>query len=426
MLSIKRWHVAAAIAVGGLFVATIKFPSKVSNEPTNAPIPQPLVAFDSAWTAPLYDNYRQPVNASADTRVVYVQPGQNLTSLLTDQGLSAQQVVLLALTAQPLIDLGRLQIGAPIEISVNKVNQPRIRLAKEYGEVIAASYAEGAWSVTKQNVPLRAETHEAAVTIKNSLYEDAVAKDVPVTIINSAMMALSHFVDFQRQLQPGDIFEAQYARSEVIRDKLLFSHLPNPLKLTYLRFTNGGEDYRMYRFDGTFYFEDGRVAQSFLLKTPLNGARLTSHYGNRYHPVLGYNRQHKGIDFSAPVGTPIMAAGRGTIKHASRKGSFGNAVIIEHAQGYETLYAHLDRFNEDIQVGDYVSQGDIIGYLGNTGLSAGRHLHYEVYRNGRTINPVDIKVPSNRRLKNQELARFKRYLAQLKSEDSELQGLIAP
>ena len=419
MLSIKRWHVAAAIAVGALFIATIESPKPISDEP----IPQPLVAFDSAWNTGSYANYRKPPTHNRETHIVYVQPGQNLTSLLTNEGLSAQQVVLLALTAQPLIDLGRLQIGAPLEISFNDNDQPRVRLAKEYGEIIDAIYENGAWSVTKQTVPLRAETHEAAVTISSSLYEDAVAEDVPVTIINSAMMALSHFVDFQRQLQPGDIFEAQYARSEVVRDKALFSHLQNPLKLSYLRFTNGGEDYRMYRFDGTFYFEDGRVAQSFLLKTPLNGARLTSHYGNRYHPVLGYNRQHKGIDFSAPVGTPIMAAGRGTIKHASPKGSFGNAVIIEHAQGYETLYAHLDRFNEDIDVGDYVSQGDIIGYLGNTGLSAGRHLHYEVYRNGRTINPVDIKVPSDRRLSGVELARFKRYLAQLKSQASELAGL---
>ncbi|HAD48006.1 MAG TPA: hypothetical protein DCF92_04130, partial [Idiomarina sp.] len=293
MLSIKRWHVAAAIAVGALFIATIESPKPISDEP----IPQPLVAFDSAWNTGSYANYRKPPTHNRETHIVYVQPGQNLTSLLTNEGLSAQQVVLLALTAQPLIDLGRLQIGAPLEISFNDNDQPRVRLAKEYGEIIDAIYEDGAWNVTKQTVPLRAETHEAAVTISSSLYEDAVAEDVPVTIINSAMMALSHFVDFQRQLQPGDIFETQYARSEVVRDKALFSHLQNPLKLSYLRFTNGGEDYRMYRFDGTFYFEDGRVAQSFLLKTPLNGARLTSHYGNRYHPVLGYNRQHKGIDF---------------------------------------------------------------------------------------------------------------------------------
>ena len=419
MLSIKRWHVAAAIAVGALFIAVIDSPKPISDEP----IPQPLVAFDSAWDSCAYANYRKPPTHHRESHIVYVQPGQNLTSLLTNEGLSAQQVVLLALTAQPLIDLGRLQIGAPLEISFNDSEQPRVRLAKEYGEIIDATYKDGAWNVTKHTVPLRDTTHAAAVTISSSLYEDAVADDVPVTIINSAMMALSHFVDFQRQLQPGDIFEAQYARSEVIRDKVLFSHIANPLKLNYLRFTNGGEDYRMYRFDGTFYFEDGRVAQSFLLKTPLNGARLTSYYGNRYHPVLGYNRQHKGIDFSAPVGTPIMAAGRGTIKHASKKGSFGNAVIIEHAQGYETLYAHLNGFADDIEVGTKVSQGDIIGYLGNTGLSAGRHLHYEVYRHGRTINPVDIKVPSDRRLTGTELARFKRYLAQLKSQDSALQSL---
>lgn len=409
MKGIKRWHAVAALAVAVLAFAAVETPV----EKTDQTIPQPLVAFDSAWVSSDYDNYRPTRALLGEPTIVYVAPGQNLTSLLTQYGLSAQQVVLLALAAQPIVDLSRLQIGAPIEIGYTAPDQPRIRLAKEYGEVIEASYTEDHWTIEKHRLPRRATHHEVSVTITNSLYEDAVAKDVPVTIVNKAMMALSHFVDFQRQLQPGDQFRARYTRSEVVRDKVLFSHLANPLTLNYIGFTNAGENYRMYRFDGTYYFEDGRVAQSFLLKTPLNGARLTSHYGNRYHPVLGYNRRHKGIDFSAPVGTPIMAAGRGTITHASRKGSFGNAVIIQHADGYETLYAHLDRFADDLSVGETVKQGDIIGYLGNTGLSAGRHLHYEVRRHGRTINPVEIKVPSSRRLSGSELASFQRYLQQL-------------
>lgn len=417
MKGIKRWHAVVAIAVAVLAISTIEEPVEI----TEQTIPQPLVAFDSAWSSGEYDNYRPTTPLLGEPKIVYVASGQNLTSLLTQYGLSAQQVVLLALAAQPLVDLSRLQIGAPIEIGFTEPNKPRIRLAKEYGEVIEASYTGDHWTIEKRRLPTRATHHEVAVTINNSLYEDAVAKDVPVTIVNKAMMALSHFVDFQRQLQPGDTFEARYARSEVVRDTVLFSHLANPLTLNYIGFTNAGEDYRMYRFDGTYYFEDGRVAQSFLLKTPLNGARLTSLYGNRYHPVLGYNRQHKGIDFSAPIGTPIMAAGRGTIKHASRKGSFGNAVIIQHAEGYETLYAHLQRFADDLSVGDKVKQGDIIGYLGNTGLSAGRHLHYEVRRHGRTINPVEIKVPSNRRLTGTELARFQRYLMRLEESGSSSQ-----
>jgi len=421
MMGVKRWQVfAAALAIIAL---SLGLSSGGDDSSADVHVPQPLVPFDSAWVQSDADNYRTPVDVIGEPQLVYVAPGQTLTSLLVQEGISAQQIALLAMAARPVINLGRLQIGTPIEITYIAPGQPRVRLAREYGEVVEAIYSDSGWTIKKHQLPTRSTTEETAVTIERSLYQDAVENGLPVSMVNSSIMALSHFVDFQRQIQPGDIFEARYERYQVVRDKQLFAHLAHPLRLTYLRFTNDGEDYRLYRFDGTFYFDDGRVAQSFLLKTPLNGARLSSHYGNRYHPVLGYNRLHKGIDFSAPVGTPIMAAGRGTIKHAGRKGSFGNAVIIGHADGYETLYAHLNGFADGLSEGDRVNQGDVIGYLGNTGLSAGRHLHYEVHRYGRSINPLSIKAPSNRRLEGAELARFKRYLAQLRQDGSELEGL---
>ncbi|WP_390444159.1 M23 family metallopeptidase [Pseudoalteromonas sp. MTN2-4] len=146
------------------------------------------------------------------------------------------------------------------------------------------------------------------------------------------------------------------------------------------------------------------------MKTPLNGARLSSSFGKRKHPVLGYTRQHKGIDFSAPTGTPIMAAGKGKVLKANYSKSFGYRVLLEHHSGYRTLYAHLKGFAKGIKKGASVKQGQIIGYLGNTGMSTTRHLHYEVHKNGRAINPLTMKQPSNIQLKGNDLVAFKTHI----------------
>ncbi|OIM99677.1 hypothetical protein BFR57_03685 [Idiomarina sp. MD25a] len=389
-------------------------------------VPQPLTPFSAELEADhgeLSGLERRYIRSSRTGRIVKLQNGQNLTTLLGGQGLSQRQVALLAMSAEPIIDLGQLQTGVNIEISHPKPGQHRIRLAREYGELVQATYVEGDWHVELLHVPTEQLAEEHDLVIHNSLYQDAEHNGIPNGVINSSVMALSHFVDFQRQVQPGDLMEVRFERTEVTSFKSLFSHLQNPLLLTYLRFTNSGEDYRLVRYKGAFYFPDGRLAQSFLLKTPLNGARLSSYYGNRHHPVLGYDRMHKGIDFSAPIGTPIMAAGRGVVKRANRYGSFGNAVVIDHGDGYETLYAHLNDFADDLKPGNHVKQGDVIGYLGKTGLSAGRHLHYEVHHNGRAINPLDIKAPAQARLQGAALEGFKQQLAQLKSADSQLASL---
>jgi len=389
-------------------------------------IPQPVQPFSAELDArygELSALERRYIRSARTGRIIKLNNGQNLTSLLGNQGISQRQVALLAMAAEPIIDLGQLQTGVNIEISHPQPGQHRVRLAREYGELVQATYKEGSWHVELLHVPTEQLAEEHDLVIHNSLYQDADQNGIPNGVINSSVMALSHFVDFQRQVQPGDIMEVRFERTEVTSFKSLFNHLQNPLLLTYLRFTNSGEDYRLIRYKGAFYFPDGRLAQSFLLKTPLNGARLSSYYGNRHHPVLGYDRMHKGIDFSAPIGTPIMAAGRGVVKRASRYGSFGNAVVIDHGDGYETLYAHLNDFASGLKPGDHVKQGDVIGYLGKTGLSAGRHLHYEVHHHGRAINPLDIKAPAQARLQGAALDGFKQQLAQLKSMDSQLASL---
>ena len=147
--------------------------------------------------------------------------------------------------------------------------------------------------------------------------------------------------------------------------------------------------------------------KKFLMKTPIDGARLSSGYGMRKHPILGYSKLHAGVDFAAPRGTPVYAAGDGTVQRANYFGSYGNYVLIRHANGYETAYAHLNGFARGVKTGARVRQGQVIGYVGTTGRSTGPHLHYEVHVNGKKMNPLALKVPTGRKLEGRELAAFK-------------------
>ncbi|RUO52742.1 peptidase M23 [Pseudidiomarina halophila] len=358
----------------------------------------------------------------ADVTYAVLKRGQTVTGLLAKFGFKAREVYQLAEALDGVINLDKLQAGAAI--AVNKQPQSaQVSLAGEYAERIDAFYENGVWQVSKNRVPTRVEVSEHAVQINHSLYGNAAEADVPGDVINAALLALSHFIDFQRQVYQGNRFEVVFERTLVTQDEELFTHLQTPLQPTYLRFQNEEDDFRLYRYNESFYLEDGRLAESFLLKTPLNGARLSSHYGQRKHPVLGYTRMHKGIDFGAPEGTPIMAAGQGTIKRADWYGSYGNAVIIQHADGYETLYAHLRGFAENIKAGSKVEQGEVIGYLGNTGLSQARHLHYEVYRYGKIVNPLHLKKLSSERLKGEHLADFIEHVASLHDRTMRLANL---
>jgi murein DD-endopeptidase MepM/ murein hydrolase activator NlpD len=183
-------------------------------------------------------------------------------------------------------------------------------------------------------------------------------------------------------------------------------------KILYGRLVTSGKVHSLYRYasavDGSidYYDEKGQSAKKFLMKTPVDGARLSSGYGMRFHPILGYTKMHKGVDFAAPRGTPVMAAGQGTVEFASRNGSYGNYVRIRHGNGYKTAYAHLNSFARGIKKGAHVRQGQIIGYVGTTGRSTGPHLHYEIMLANKQVNPMSIRVPTGRKLAGSELAAF--------------------
>ena len=253
--------------------------------------------------------------------------------------------------------------------------------------------------VVKENI-LQLYKKEVVVrnVIKNNLYSSAIDVGVEPNIIVEFARIYGFEVDFQRDIRKGDWFEILYEKFEDDNNKVRDTG-----KIIYASMYVNGEEINLYNFkyknDEEYYDIKGKSITKSLMKTPINGARLSSSYGMRKHPILGYNKMHRGTDFAAPSGTPIMASGSGTVIRARWCGGGGNCVKIKHNSTYETIYAHMKAFAKGIKEGRKVRQGQIIGYVGSTGMSTGPHLHYEVVVNGKKVNSQRLKLPSGKILK---------------------------
>ena len=241
--------------------------------------------------------------------------------------------------------------------------------------------------------------------IKNNLYSSAVKEKInPDTIIEFARI-FGFEIDFQRDIRKNDYFKVVYEKYFDESGKFIKSG-----SILYAHMTVNGREISLYKFgsDKEYgYFDiNGKSVEKALMKTPINGARLSSPFGMRKHPILGYNKKHLGTDFAAPMGTPIMASGSGTITRAKWCGGGGNCIKIKHNSTYETVYAHMKSFAKGMKVGKKVKQGQIIGYVGSTGMSTGPHLHYEVIVNGKKVNSQKLKLPSGKILKDNERVKF--------------------
>jgi len=260
--------------------------------------------------------------------------------------------------------------------------------------------------IVKENI-LQLYKKEVVVkkVITNNLYSSAVSSGVEPNIIVEFARVFGFEVDFQRDIRKGDWFEILYEKFEDDNNKV-----KDTGKIIYASMYVNGEEINLYNFkyknEEDYYDIKGKSITKSLMKTPINGARLSSSFGMRKHPILGYNKMHRGTDFAAPSGTPIMASGSGTITRARWCGGGGNCVKIKHNSTYETIYAHMKAFAKGIKEGKKVKQGQIIGYVGSTGLSTGPHLHYEVVVNGKKVNSQKLKLPSGKTLKGNERKKF--------------------
>lgn len=261
--------------------------------------------------------------------------------------------------------------------------------------------------------PLTHSQARAVGRIDSSVYVDAVEAGVPVNVVIEMIRAFSFDVDFQREIHPDDGFEVLYDRL-VTPD----GQLARTGDVIYAALILKGKRHALYHHhlkDGTedYFNEKGESVRKALMRTPIDGARLSSRFGRRRHPILGYTKMHKGIDFAAPRGTRIMAAGNGVVVAAGRNGGYGLYVRIRHNTTYSTAYAHMRSIAKGVRRGRRVRQGQTIGYVGSTGRSTGPHLHYEVLRNNRQINPLGLKLPTGRKLRGAELKRFRAAKAEI-------------
>ena len=252
---------------------------------------------------------------------------------------------------------------------------------------------------------------EAIIT--SSLYSSAINKKIPANIIIDFARIYGFQIDFQRDIWKNDSFQILYETFIDENEKIVETG-----KILFANMILQGRKYPLYIFklkDGYDYFdESGKSIRKSLMKTPINGARISSNFGKRKHPILGYTKLHKGTDFAAPLNTPIMASGDGKIIRSRWCGGGGNCIKIKHNATYTTVYAHLSKFARGIKEGVRVKQGQIIGYVGSTGMSTGPHLHYEVIENGRKINSQKLKLPSGKILKGKERKLFE--ISKIKTE----------
>ncbi|MFG1428902.1 peptidoglycan DD-metalloendopeptidase family protein [Roseixanthobacter glucoisosaccharinicivorans] len=354
-------------------------------------------------------------NAWSD-QTVLVKKGDTIVSILTDNGVSQDE----ARQAAAAFGRGRdgtvkdgLRVRLLTQDGADKKTHPlRISLFSDAGHEGTVAKADNDKFVqvaepTETDVggiseDVDDDDNGPGIRLYDSLYETALRNEVPRNIIADLVRVYSFDVDFQRRVKPGDNFEVLYTEDGG-DEEVLFAAL-----------STNGETRRYYRFqtsdDGLvdYYDEDGKSAKKFLVRKPMAGGVMRSPFGYRRHPILGYSKLHTGVDWADAVGTPIFAAGNGTIIYANWKSGYGRHTEIQHANGYVTTYSHQSGFAKGIREGVQVRQGQVIGYLGSSGLSTGPHLHYEVKINGSFVDPMRVKLPRGRALEGRFLAEFKK------------------
>ena len=377
-----------------------------------------LAASSAASTAPQYIFDDSPdMRSQSEVVPAIARTGQlKRRSTLVDTlvGLGAEHteanLALAAMYQNDLIDPRKLRAGLPVtahfDASSDQLISVSIRPDTDRS-VFSKRLQDGQFAASNLAVKLRPEYRRIATEINSSIYLSALEAGAKDQQVADFAQIFAFDVDFQREIHPGDRFEIVYEsffdeRGNHVRSgDVVFAALNGrAISRDYYRYTPADDEVPDY------FTRDGKAATRFLMKTPINGARLSSSFGRRRHPISGYSRLHKGTDFAARSGTPIMAAGNGVVERASRYGGYGKYVRIQHANGYETAYAHMRGYGPGIRRGRRVRQGDIIGYVGSTGASTGPHLHYEVIINGRHVNAMTLKLPTGRTLEGDLLDAF--------------------
>ena len=338
-----------------------------------------------------------------------LEEGDTLISTLKKTNLNNIEIDQLIIAAEDSMETNQLRIGTRIEIISELIKEKRIvkevLIYPDNEEKISVLRIDDKFIVRKDVKTLYSELVFHEVEIDKSIYSSLKNINVPDNIIMSFVQLFSFDIDFQRDIRSKNLIRILFEQFKDKDDDLIKTG-----SIFFAEIVLTKDAYELYKFEDNndieYFNSDGKSATKALMKTPINGARLSSAYGMRKHPILGYNKKHMGVDFAAPTGTPIMAAGTGHIEYVGTNGGAGKYIRIKHLNGYKTSYSHLSSYASGMQKNVRVKQGQTIGYVGSTGLSTGPHLHYEVIFNGEKINPMKMKLPSGKKLKGTSLNNF--------------------
>jgi murein DD-endopeptidase MepM/ murein hydrolase activator NlpD len=360
-------------------------------------------------------------------RVHVVKKGDSIASILREQGATPEEAKAIASTLGAKGRDGGLKEGQKVRILMVPATQTpgarlqpyRVMVANESAiEAVAALSDLGKYvAVDVQSMNTVTETAAAdddddddgsGVRLYQSIYETAMRNKVPASVIEDMVRIYSYDVDFQRKVQPGDSFDVFFAGEDE------GATITEKTEVLFASLTVGGETKKYYRFQTPddavvdFYDETGKSAKKFLVRKPVSNAIMRSGFGGRRHPILGYVKMHTGVDWATPYGTPIFASGNGVVEKVGWEGGYGKYVRLKHNNGYETAYGHMSAYAKGMEPGKRVRQGQVIGFVGSTGMSTGAHVHYEILVNGRFVDPMRIKLPRGRSLEGGLLAGFEK------------------
>ena len=338
-----------------------------------------------------------------------IKPGETFDKILENYKIDNKEIIKIKNSLKKKVNINKLNTKQTIQFTINKTNNKieefLFQISTTQKILLKRDIENDNFKNEILSVKLEKEIIYKENIILQSLYSAATDEKIPANIIIEFAGIYGFQVDFQRDIRKKDKFQIMYEiflneKKEIIETgEILFANL----KLS-------GQDNSLYYFDKEgsegHYDKNGKSVKKALMKTPINGARLSSPFGMRKHPIDGFNKMHRGTDFAAPMGTPIMASGDGIVKKAGWCGGGGNCVKIKHNSTYETVYAHMSKFARGIKSGVRVKQGQTIGFVGSTGKSTGPHLHYEVIVNGKKVNSQKLKLPSGKILKDKERKLF--------------------
>ena len=331
-----------------------------------------------------------------------VREGETFTSILDYYSLDKKEISLIKRKINEKVNLNRLNTNQKILFTVdqndNSIKEFIFQISNKERIILTQDTKNKSFSQEIVLTKLKKRIIYNESSISTSLYKSAINQKVPLNIIVEFARIYGFQVDFQRDIRKKDRFQIMY---EVFVDEK--KKLIETGNILFANLILSGEDNSLYYYDeegnSGHYDKNGKSVEKALMKTPINGARLSSPFGMRKHPIDGFNKMHRGTDFAAPMGTPIMASGSGVIKKAGWCGGGGNCIVIKHNSTYQTIYAHMSKFAKGMRNGVRVKQGQTIGYVGSTGKSTGPHLHYEVLINGKRVNSQTLKLPSGKILK---------------------------